>query len=253
MVARNGNPGPAAPLLDLSGVGELTFAERNGPIVSLGAATTYTQAIERHADALPDLALVSRTIASRQIRNRGTLVGALALADPSSDALAALGVADAEIELARDGGDGRRVPVLAFVRGEGDADLAADELIRALHVPAAEGPVAYAKAGARNAMARAVCAVCVRLAPARQLVSVCVVGAAPQAVRPAAAEALAATADWQRPQLDPDLLRRFGELVAGSVPGVDDVRGSVAYRQHAGGVLAKRALQRAWSELPAWS
>ena len=42
---------------------------------------------------------------------------------------------------------------------------------------------------------------------------------------------------------------RFGELVAQAASPIDDVRGSAAYRRHALGVLARRELAWAWSEL----
>jgi CO/xanthine dehydrogenase FAD-binding subunit len=251
MLVRNRDAGERAPLLDLSGVGELTLVSGDGDVVVLGARTTYTTVIETLAGPLPDLAAAARTVASRQVRNRGTLAGALVLADPSSDALAVLGAAGARVELAGPAGR-REIDAIDFVRGPGDCALAADELVCALRVPVAGGPVAYAKAGARNAMARAVCAVAVRLGPATREVAVCVVGAGPRAVRPVGAQELAAAGDWDAP-LDAGRLARFGELIADALPGIGDARGSRAYRRHAASVLARRALARAWSELPAWS
>jgi CO/xanthine dehydrogenase FAD-binding subunit len=102
----------------------------------------------------------------------------------------------------------------------------------ALHVPRPAGPATYAKAGARNAMARAVCGVAVRLDVARQSVRVCLVGVGPRAI--------VATLPW-----DAD-----GDV---EVPGISDRRGSAAYRRRIASVLTRRALQRAREELPAWS
>jgi CO/xanthine dehydrogenase FAD-binding subunit len=121
--------------------------ERDSGVLRLGAATTYTALIEDHADDAPVLALAARTVASRQVRNRATIGGAVALADPTADLLAALLAAGARVEV-----DGTRtVPVGDFLTGTFDS----------VHVPIATGPAAYAKVGARNAMARAVCAVAV--------------------------------------------------------------------------------------------
>ncbi|MGH2714630.1 MAG: FAD binding domain-containing protein, partial [Thermoleophilaceae bacterium] len=155
---RGGRPGP---LLDLSRVAELQAVEDGDPI-RLGAGVTYTRQLEALAEHLPVLALAARTIASRQVRNRATLGGALAIADPSADILAALVAAGAEVELASASGV-RRLPVGDFLTGAYDCDLGADELISAVLVPRAAGPAAYAKVGARNAMARAACAVAVVL------------------------------------------------------------------------------------------
>jgi CO/xanthine dehydrogenase FAD-binding subunit len=232
----------AEELLDLSRVDGWRSVERDGDMLRLGAGVTYTQAIEELAGPLPGLALAARTVASPQVRNRGTLAGALVLADPSGDALAALGAAEAEVELTGPAGV-RRVAADAFITAPGACVLGGDELLTALHVPVADGPVAYAKAGARNAMARAVCGVAVARHEADRRVSVCVVGAAPTAVRPRAAEALAAEA-WDA--LDDAAVARFGTLVAAAVDPLPDVRGSAAYRRHAAAVLARRALRRAW-------
>jgi CO/xanthine dehydrogenase FAD-binding subunit len=232
-------------LLDLSRIAGWRDAREETDVVRLAAGTTYTDVLERHRDRLPGLAAAARTVASRQVRNRATLVGALVLADPSADALAALGAAGAEVEV--DGPRGaRRVPVGAFVLAPGAPALAADELVTALHVPIADGPTAYAKAGARNAMARAVCGVAVALHPQRRTLTACVVGAAPTAIRPHAAEALVADA-W-----DGGIERvaaRFGALVAEAVDPLPDARGSAAYRRRVAGVLATRALRRAWGAL----
>lgn len=227
-------------LLDLSRVAGARAAEPDGAVLRLGAGVTYTQAIEQLTEPLPGLAAAARTVASRQIRNRATLAGALVLADPSGDALAALGAAHAEVELTRPGGV-RRVAAVDFVTAPGRCDLAPDELVAALHVPRADGPVAYAKAGARNAMARAVCGVAVALHVAERAATVCVVGAAPTACRAPAAEALVA-AEWDG--IGAEGLTRFGELVAAAVDPIPDARGSAAHRRRLAGVLGRRALGR---------
>lgn len=234
----------AGMLLDVSRVERWRSVERDGSVLRLGAGVTYTQVEEELGGWLPGLALAARTVASRQIRNRGTLAGALVLADPSSDALAGLGAAGAEVELEGPGGR-RRVAADAFVRGPGRCVLGGDELVTGLRVPIADGPVSYAKAGARNAMARAVCGVAVAVHEAKRTVSVCIVGAGPGAVRPGAAEALVAEA-WDA--LDEAALARFGALVAEAVRPESDARASASHRRRAAAVLATRALRRAWGE-----
>jgi CO/xanthine dehydrogenase FAD-binding subunit len=234
-------------LIDLSACAELRGARPVGDTVVLGALTTYTDVLERHADALPGLAQAARTVASRQIRNRATLAGALVLGDPSGDALAALGAAGATVQVARVGEPVRSVDAHAFVTAPGACALRAGELVVSITVPVADGPVAYAKAGARNAMARAVAGVMVALHPAARGGSTCAVGVAPTAVRPARAEAFL-NAEWDR-LADPDTARRFGALVAGATDPSPDARGSRAYRLHVTSVLARRALTRAVAAL----
>lgn len=240
---RGERPGP---LLDLSRVAELRAVE-HGDVLRLGAGVTYTRGLEELAEPLPLLALAARTIASRQVRNRATLGGALAIADPSADILAALVAAGAELELASASGV-RRLAVADFLTGPYECDLGGDELIVAVLVPRAAGPAAYAKVGARNAMARAACAVAVALDLSRRTAAICVAASAPTPVRAAAAEELvAAEAPWgEAGQLDAGFLSGVGALVAGATSPRSDGRGSKEYKRHAAAVLAGRALARAW-------
>jgi xanthine dehydrogenase iron-sulfur cluster and FAD-binding subunit A len=245
MPFRNRGERPGA-LLDLSRVAELR-AVQDGDPVRLGAGVTYTRQLEELAGALPLLALAARTIASRQVRNCATLGGALAIADPSADILAALVAVGAEVELASESGV-RRLPVADFLTGPYEQDLGPDELIVAVLVPRAAGPAAYAKVGARNAMARAACAVAVVLDPARRGAGIGVAACAPTPVRAEAAEDLvAAEAPWgSRGELDAGFVSRVGALVAEATRPRSDGRGSEAYKRHAAAVLGGRALARAW-------
>jgi xanthine dehydrogenase iron-sulfur cluster and FAD-binding subunit A len=240
---RGERPGP---LLDLSRVAELQAVEDGDP-VRLGASVTYTRLLEELEEPLPVLALAARTIASRQVRNRATLGGALAIADPSGDVLAALVAAGADVELASASGV-RRLPLVDFLTGPYERDLHADELIVAVRVPRAAGPAAYAKVGARNAMARAACAVAVVLDPARRTAGIAVAASAPTPVRASAAEEhMAAEAPWgSGEELDPGFVLRVGALVAEATHPRSDGRGSEAYKRHAAAVLGARALARAW-------
>ncbi|MEJ7703431.1 MAG: hypothetical protein WKF47_07130 [Geodermatophilaceae bacterium] len=54
---------------------------------------------------------------------------------------------------------------------------------------------------------------------------------------------------WTGPaELPDDVVRRFGELVAGAASPIDDVRGTADYRRHALAVLARRTLTWTWAE-----
>ena len=116
-------------------------------------------------------------------------------------------------------------------------------------MPVADGPVAYAKAGARNAMARAVAGVVVALHPAARGGSACAVGVAPTAIRPDARRGV--------------LIARRGTASATRTPRAASARSSPrrdrperrtraagrAYRRHVTCVLARRALTRAVAAL----
>jgi CO/xanthine dehydrogenase FAD-binding subunit len=250
LVEMNAGHEPDA-LLDLSRVAELRTSEIGRERVRLGAAVTYSEIMDRFARPLPGLAAAARTIAGRQVRNRATLGGALALGDPSSDILAALVAAEASVEVCSRGRGTRQLPADEFVLAPGATALSADELIVGFDVPITDGPVEYAKVGARNAMARAVCGVALALHATARTATVAVVGAGPRAVRARAAEELiAAEAPWGDLQpLDPAWVDEVATEVAAAVPGFADQRGSAAYRRHLAGILGRRTLLRAWSRL----
>lgn len=246
MVARNRGERPG-PLLDLSRVAGLRAVDQGGPVVHLGAMVTVTRLIEELDEPLPGLAAAARTVASRQIRNRATVGGTIAVGDPSGDLLAALVAADAEVELTGPYGI-RTLPVTRFLVGPFANDLRGGELISAVLVPRADGPVAYAKVGARNAMARAACAVAVALHPSARTVAICVAAAGPTPLRARAAErAVAAEAPWDGEAVDRAWLGRIGALAAQATRPRSDERGSARYKRHATAVLTARALERAWA------
>ncbi len=100
-------------------------------------------------------------------------------------------------------------------------------------------------------MVIAVCSFALALHPDERRVGTCIGSAGPTPIVAADAEAFAAEAlDWDGGSAPDDAtLARFGELVAQAASPIDDVRGSAAYRRHALGVLARRELAWAWSEL----
>ena len=246
MVARNRGERPGS-LLDLSRVAELRAVHGDGPVVRLGAMVTLTRLIEELDEPLPGLAAAARTVASRQVRNRATVGGTVAVADPSADLLAALVAADADVELTGPGG-ARTLPIGRFLTGPFANDLRRGELVSAVLAPRADGPAAYAKVGARNAMARAICAVAVALHPAARTVGICVAAAGPTPLRARAAERMvAAEGPWGEAAADPGWLGRVGALAAEATRPRSDERGSAAYRRHAAAVLTARALGRAWA------
>jgi CO/xanthine dehydrogenase FAD-binding subunit len=239
-------------VLDLSRIPELrTWQTPDTDTVRLGACVPYAAIIEHLRGPLPALALASRTVGSPQIRNRGSVGGNLGTASPAGDAHPALLAAGARVEAASARGS-HLIPVEEFFTGPKRNALAPDELIRAVHIDAARGPQQFAKAGARNAMVIAVCAVALALRPGERAVRTGIGSAAPTPVRAREAEAFLAAelADgryWEtRAALPPALAARFAELAAGACRPIDDVRGSAAYRAHAVRVLARRTLTWAW-------
>jgi CO/xanthine dehydrogenase FAD-binding subunit len=240
-------------LLDLTSVAELGEWERLDDVVRIGAGVSFTRIIAELGSLVPGLAIASRTVGSPQIRNRGTLGGQLGTASPAGDALPPLVSVDAMVEVASVRGD-RKVPVREFFTGPKRNVLEPDELVRAVHVPVADGPQQFAKVGTRNAMVISVCGFALSLHPSSGLVGTCIGSAGPTVLRALEAEEflqgeLVAGGLWEsRAALDDRLVARFGELASQAARPIDDVRGTGNYRRHAVGVMARRTLGWAWSD-----
>ena len=128
-------------LIDIGRIETLRGVRRlpDGRLV-IGALTTYAQLLEDRsvmglalmADALPRIADV-------QVRNRGTIGGAIAHADPAADVPALLLVLEAEV-IARSASRGERsIPITRFFEGAFSTALAPDELLLEIRVPAPSG------------------------------------------------------------------------------------------------------------------
>ena len=125
-----------AVLVDITRIAELAAVSEDARSVTFGAIVTHA-AIEDGRVLDPAggfLGRVAAGIAYRAVRNRGTIGGSLAHADPAADWLSALTGLAAEIEVA--GPHARRRLLLAdFVRGAMESALEADELVTAIAVP----------------------------------------------------------------------------------------------------------------------
>jgi carbon-monoxide dehydrogenase medium subunit len=126
-------------LLNLNEVAELRGWSREDGTIRLGAALTYSEAMESPlAGALPALAEASRTVGGPQIRNRGTIGGSIAHGDPASD-LPAVVLALGGTLVARGPGGERTIPATDFFTGFLETALAPDELLTEIRVPKVAG------------------------------------------------------------------------------------------------------------------
>jgi CO/xanthine dehydrogenase FAD-binding subunit len=249
MVELNFDKHRPAALLDLNRVDDLAQWWTDDGRVRLGAGVSYTRVIDELGDALPGLAMASRTVGSPQIRNRGTVGGNLGAASPAGDAHPALLAALADVEVASTRGS-RTIPVAEFFTGVKRNALAPDELIAAVWITPPTGPQQFSKIGTRNAMVISVAAFGLALHPDRRVVGTGIGSAAPTPRRAPDAEAfVAGELDWDgRSALSDSVAREFGERVRAAASPIDDVRGTAAYRLHSLSVMARRALAWAWHD-----
>lgn len=122
-------------LIDISGIAALKGIERRDDRLRIGALTTHTE-LGRHplvAQAAPLLGEAVPLIAHAAIRNRGTLGGNLAYADPASELPACLIALDADVIAVSRRGE-RRIPARDFFTGLFETALEPGELIGAVEL-----------------------------------------------------------------------------------------------------------------------
>ena len=123
-------------LVDITALPELRRAEAEDDGVLIGACVTHADIEDGR---VPDpthgaLVEVARAIAYRAVRNRGTIGGSLAHADPAADWISALAALGAEAVVRGPAGQ-RRLPIERFMAGAFETALAPGELLEAIRVP----------------------------------------------------------------------------------------------------------------------
>lgn len=128
----------AAPalLIDINGLNGLAGISAEDGAVRIGALTRQgtIERSDRVARHCPLLAKALPYVAHPAVRNRGTLGGSLALADPAAELPACAVALGAQIELRGPAG-ARTVEAETFFRGLYETDLRADEVVTAMCVP----------------------------------------------------------------------------------------------------------------------
>jgi aerobic carbon-monoxide dehydrogenase medium subunit len=123
-------------LVDITGLQGLSNIETRNGTVRIGALCTHAQ-VERSAEVrehLPLIAAAVTHIAHPAIRNRGTLGGSLALADPNAELPACALALDAALIVAGRKGE-RRVQAAQFFKALFETDLKPDEILVGAEFP----------------------------------------------------------------------------------------------------------------------
>ena len=130
---RLASPSVLVDLAGIAGLDDITIGEAG---VSIGAMVRWRE-LEEHAglrSACPLIPAAVGHIAHYQIRNRGTIGGSLAHADPAAEMPGIAAACDAQIEIVGTTGP-RKVDAQDFFLAPLTTCLAHDELITAIHFP----------------------------------------------------------------------------------------------------------------------
>lgn len=126
MKLRFANPGH---LVDLSFVSGVSYVKEDNDTLRFGAMTRHAEIEASAAVAkIPILHDCAAGIADVQVRNRGTIGGSLAEADPSGDWATVLFTLSAEVRCLRTNGE-RTVDLMEFIKDAYTTALAHDELV----------------------------------------------------------------------------------------------------------------------------
>ncbi|MGD9942377.1 MAG: xanthine dehydrogenase family protein subunit M [Burkholderiaceae bacterium] len=125
-----------ATVIDVSALAELRRVSAGADTIDIGAAVTHAEIEDGlHAPLRGHpVQQAAAGIAYRAVRNRGTIGGSLAHADPAADWIIVMTALGAELSLVSPRGT-RRTAIDGFMQGAYTTVLAADELITAVHLP----------------------------------------------------------------------------------------------------------------------
>lgn len=240
-------------LIDLGRIPGLTGIDSSGngdATLSIGAMTPYYE-IEESSLLRQRCALLSQTasvVADVQVRNRGTIGGSLAHADPTGDMPAAAIAVEARLKATGPSGE-RWLEADDFFTGFFSTALAHDEILTEIRVPSLDGWTAtYRKAAPRaSGFAIAGIAVCLRQSEGHvcQEIRVGVTGVSD---RPYRAHELEQALRGKT--LDRQTIEQAVGAIAEDVWIMDDFRASSEYRAHLARVYAARAIAAARDATP---
>ena len=220
------------------------ITEESNSIVIGGMAThAQMEASDLLKKSCPLLPQTATTIADVQVRNRGTLGGSIAHADPAGDMPAAILALDAEIKAVGPNGE-RWIKAEDFFLGLLMSVLEPDEIVTAVKVPVtAADKTAYLKAAPRSS-GFAVVGVAVRLGlDASGDVSraaIGITGVTDKAYRAERVEKM-----LMGKKLDDALIDSAAAEATRNIDVIEDINGSVEYRTQLTHVYVARALKAA--------
>lgn len=232
----------------LKGLDDLSYDEKEG--LKIGALTTLRR-IERSAlvkEKYPAVAAAAKSIASTQIRAKGTMAGNICNASPSCDSGPILLAADATVVVHGLEGE-RKIKATDFFKGVKKTSLEPGDIVTHLIFPplAPNQKAVYIKHAVRKAMDLAIVGVAVVLTAENGVckeakIALGAVAATPIRV-PKAEGFLAGKA------LTNEVIEEAAQIAMDSCSPISDIRASKEYRSAMVRVFTKRAIKKALEEM----
>lgn len=232
-------------LIDLNGLTDLRYLQENNGHLAIGALTREVD-LEESAVVQEKFALLAdaaRVIADPIVRNRATVGGNIAHADPANDHPAVMLAYNAQI-IAHGPGGMRQIAVDDFFVDLFENSLADNEILTEIRIPT-PGPGsggAYFKLE-RKVGDYAVSAVAVQLTMSGDTCTAARIGLTN--VSPVPMRALDAENILTGSVVTDEIIEAAGQAAAEACDPSPDLRGSVAYKRDVTRVLTKRAIRKA--------
>lgn len=221
-------------LVDISRLSELRGVTDEGDTIRIGALTRHVDVggnalVRDHAPLLADAVQV---IAHAAIRNRGTIGGALALADPAAEFPACVLALGATLHVM--GSDGERtIAVEDFFQGLFETELEPEEILTAISIPKAEmGERQVLQEVTRRSGDYALAGLCLVKRQGGHRVTMLSVGEQPELATDAMAK------------LDDGDVEGAIVSLRAEIDPPSDTKASATYRRHIAGVLLRRAVDQ---------
>jgi CO/xanthine dehydrogenase FAD-binding subunit len=233
-------------IVDLMHIPDMSFIERRGDTVAIGALTRHAdlEFSDLIAQELPVMAAAMPHVAHLAIRNKGTIGGSLSHADPAAELpmLAVFYGATIKVQ----GTSGRRdIPAEDFFVSALTNCLDPDEIVFEIDFPVLTPHAGWAfeeVARRFGDFALASIAVSLEVLDSRIVdARVAVMGVADTPRRLRQAE------DALRGEGEPKTAGEFGKIVRACVSPESDIHASAEYRKNLIGALAERAFTTAWT------
>jgi CO/xanthine dehydrogenase FAD-binding subunit len=232
-------------LIDINGVESLAGIRRENGKLVIGAMTRHTEVehSKEIAEGWPLLTEAIGWVGHSQIRNRGTVGGSVAHADPAAELPAAFAALDAGFQVRSKRG-ARVLTWKQFFVAEFTTALAPDELVTAVEVPRSDARgmafVEYARRHGDFALGGAAVTVKLDRDGRCDKATIALLSAGPAPVRAEAAEARLRGA-----KLDESKIQEAAEEAVKGLHPTSDLHGSSEYRVRLLRTMAERALATA--------
>ena len=232
-----------AVLLDINGLDGLDTIEMEDGRMSIGALTRQCELLTHPliAERCPLMRAATEFIGHPAIRNRGTVGGSVAHADPAAELPILLQVLDAEIEV-RSAGSRRTVPAEDFFMGLLMTGMEPDELLTGISFALPEKGVGWGfhEVARRHGDFALVAVAALVTLDDRGAVAEAAVALGGIADRPLRVASVEEALKGNRPT--PDTIEAASHLVDDAVTPVGDIHAGEGYRAHLGQVLTRRAI-----------